>query len=205
MHVATICCDIGLKNDQATIVCLEGVHLMEEESLCCEHSYTAQIWQNRLKAQETHSKMDHSNLFFFFFWWLLYMYYSLYSQTYTPSRNSSFVNRLKLRTPSCVSFTWQWATHESSYFCFLCLEPLGLLRSETPLYKLPDRKTVLPSSCYHNPRPTCSNDWVVILTHLRVFGARMSFLRRAGFSEDAPQKKRRVCMHTCMNACVHFK
>lgn len=67
MHVATICCDIGLKNDQATVVCLEGVHLMEEESLCCEHSYTAQIWQNRLKAQETHSKMDHSNLFFFFF------------------------------------------------------------------------------------------------------------------------------------------
>jgi len=142
---------------------------------------------------------------FFFFWWLLYMYYSLYSQTYTPSRNSSFVNRLKLRTPLCVSFTWQWATHESSYFCFLCLEPLGLLRSETPLYKLPDRKTVLPSSWYHNPRPMCSNDWVVILTHLRVFGARMSFLRRAGFSEDAPQKKRCVCMHTCMNACVHFK
>lgn len=83
MHVATICCDIGLKNDQATIVCLEGVHLMEEESLCCEHSYTAQIWQNRLKAQETHSKMDHSNLFFFFLVASLYVLFSLQSNIYS--------------------------------------------------------------------------------------------------------------------------
>lgn len=83
MHIATICCDIGLKNDQATIVCLEGVHLMEEESLCCEHSYTAQIWQNRLKAQETHSKMDHSNLFFFFLVASLYVLFSLQSNIYS--------------------------------------------------------------------------------------------------------------------------
>lgn len=83
MHVATICCDIGLKNDQATVVCLEGVHLMEEESLCCEHSYTAQIWQNRLKAQETHSKMDHSNLFFFFLVASLYVLFSLQSNIYS--------------------------------------------------------------------------------------------------------------------------
>lgn len=83
MHIATICRDIGLKNDQATIVCLEGVHLMEEESLCCEHSYTAQIWQNRLKAQETHSKMDHSNLFFFFLVASLYVLFSLQSNIYS--------------------------------------------------------------------------------------------------------------------------
>lgn len=83
MHIATICCDIGLKNDQATVVCLEGVHLMEEESLCCEHSYTAQIWQNRLKAQETHSKMDHSNLFFFFLVASLYVLFSLQSNIYS--------------------------------------------------------------------------------------------------------------------------
>lgn len=82
MHIATICCDIGLKNDQATVVCLEGVHLMEEESLCCEHSYTAQIWQNRLKAQETHSKMDHSN-FFFFLVASLYVLFSLQSNIYS--------------------------------------------------------------------------------------------------------------------------
>lgn len=83
MHIATICRDIGLKNDQATVVCLEGVHLMEEESLCCEHSYTAQIWQNRLKAQETHSKMDHSNLFFFFLVASLYVLFSLQSNIYS--------------------------------------------------------------------------------------------------------------------------
>ena len=83
MHIATICRDIGLKNDQATIVCLEGVHLMEEESLCCEHSYTAQIWQNRLKAQETHSKMDHSNVFFFFLVASLYVLFSLQSNIYS--------------------------------------------------------------------------------------------------------------------------
>lgn len=83
MHIATICRDIGLKNDQATVVCLEGVHLMEEESLCCEHSYTAQIWQNRLKAQETHSEMDHSNLFFFFLVASLYVLFSLQSNIYS--------------------------------------------------------------------------------------------------------------------------
>jgi len=83
VHIATICRDIGLKNDQATIVFLVGVHLMEEESLCCEHSYTAQIWQNRLKAQETHSKMDHSNLFFFFLVASLYVLFSLQSNIYS--------------------------------------------------------------------------------------------------------------------------
>lgn len=52
VHTAVIYSDTGLKNGQATTVCSESAHLIEQESKCCGHSYTAQTWKIGLRHKK---------------------------------------------------------------------------------------------------------------------------------------------------------